>query len=113
MISKKHIAENQAVIAELTRRCVDKDEEIARLKELAAHWERGHKDLYAYSEEEIARFKALCREPVVLPLAELKKLRRFNYKFVTNGGKGDVNDAGISIYFEISEAINKKLGERV
>ena len=66
MISKKHIAENQAVIAELTSRCVDKDEEIARLKELAAHWERGHKDLYAYSEEEIARLKALCREPVVL-----------------------------------------------
>lgn len=103
-----HIAENQAVIAELTSRLADRDEvQKQQHMELLAH-----QDLQLSQSKEIERLRALCQEPVVIQADELKNLRNFRYRFVTIGGSGDVNDAGLSIYFEIATAINAKLKER-
>ena len=51
-----HIAENQAIIAELTRRLADRDEvQKQQHKELLAH-----QDLQLSQSKEISRLKALC-----------------------------------------------------
>ena len=62
-----YIAENQAIIAELTRRLADRDEvQKQQHKELLAH-----QDLQLSQSKEISRLKALCQEPVVLTLADV------------------------------------------
>ena len=89
---------NESIIAELTQRCVDKDEEIARLVAYAEHWERSQKCQNVFREDEITRLKALCCEPVTLTMSEWVDI--FETDFGTRQMTG------------ILDAVNKKLKER-
>ena len=81
------------IIAELTRRLADRDEEITRIK---AAWEQERNSSDAMAAE-ITRLTALCQEPVDVDVVAVNLMRQFS--------------VGKHAAREFAVAINSKLKE--